>query len=102
VFVGIGPSDYARRLEEAGRAGEIYGGTGTESSFAAGRLAYHLGVEGPAVGLDTACSSALVSLHLAAQALLEGSCDLALAGGVHLMLSPERTVQLCQLRALSP
>ncbi|MCB9666082.1 MAG: SDR family NAD(P)-dependent oxidoreductase [Alphaproteobacteria bacterium] len=102
VFVGAGPSDYALRVRAAGRADEVYAGTGSEPSFAAGRLAYHLGVEGPVVGLDTACSSALVAVDLAARALREGSCRLALAAGVQLQLAPDRTVQLCQLRALSP
>ncbi len=99
VYVGIGPSDYAKRLPALE---DPYVGTGNDASFAAGRLAYHLGARGPALGLNTACSSSLVAVHLAARALASGECDLALAGGVHLMLAPDSTVQLCQLRALSP
>ncbi|HMV68253.1 MAG TPA: beta-ketoacyl synthase N-terminal-like domain-containing protein, partial [Myxococcota bacterium] len=102
VFVGVGPSDYGRRFDARVDPADPYVGTGNVSSFAAGRLAYALGVQGPAIGLDTACSSSLVTLHLACQSLRAGECDLALAGGVHLMLSPETTIQLSQLQALSP
>jgi acyl transferase domain-containing protein len=79
-----------------------YGGTGTARSVAAGRLAYFLDLNGPAVQLDTACSSSLVAVHLACQSLQSGDCDLALAGGVNLILSPATTIQLGQLGALSP
>jgi acyl transferase domain-containing protein/acyl carrier protein len=102
VYVGIGPSDYARRFDVMNGPADAYAGTGNESSFAAGRLAYVLGAQGPAMGLNTACSTSLVTTHLAVQALQAGECELALAGGVNLVLSPETTVQLCQLQALSP
>ena len=102
VFVGIGPSDYGRRFDALHGEPDLYAGTGNEASFAAGRLAYALGVQGPAIGLNTACSTSLVTTHLACQALRAGECELALAGGVNLMLSPESTVQLSALSALSP
>ena len=102
VYVGIGPSDYGRRFDPLHGQVDPYAGTGNEPSFAAGRLAYALGVQGPAIGMNTACSTSLVTTHLACQALRAGECDLALAGGVNLMLSPETTVQLSQLSALSP
>jgi acyl transferase domain-containing protein/acyl carrier protein len=102
VFVGIGPSDYGRRFDALHGERDLYAGTGNEASFAAGRLAYALGVQGPAIGLNTACSTSLVTTHLACQALRAGECELALAGGVNLMLSPETTVQLSALSALSP
>ncbi len=71
-------------------------------NFAAGRLAYTLGLNGPTMALDTACSSSLVAVHLAAQSLRMRECNLALAGGVNLILSPEMTVNACKARMLSP
>ena len=66
--------------------------TGASTSVISGRVAYALGLEGPAVSVDTACSSALVAMHLAAQALRAGECTLALAGGVAVMSTPDAFV----------
>src|SRR5262249_54074179 len=76
--------------------------TGSTLSIAAGRLSYILGLTGPSLVLDTACSASLVAVHLACQSLRQRECDLALAGGVHLMFSPAITIGLCRLRALAP
>ncbi|WP_442934664.1 type I polyketide synthase, partial [Micromonospora sp. CPCC 205739] len=88
VFAGLMYHDYPANS-----------GTG---AVASGRVAYVLGLEGPAVTIDTACSSSLVALHLAAQALRSGECDLALAGGVSVMATPEIFVEFSRQRALSP
>jgi myxalamid-type polyketide synthase MxaC len=104
VFVGIGLDDYARLMQAAGVGigrTDPYMGTGTGFCFAAGRLSYVLGLRGPSISLDTACSSSLVAAHLACQSLRAGECDLAMAGGVNLILSPDLTMYLCGLRALA-
>ncbi|WP_437805995.1 type I polyketide synthase [Sorangium sp. So ce1078] len=101
VFVGIGPSDYELlqgNIEEA----EAYAMMGTHPSFAAGRLAFTLGLQGPALSVDTACSSSLVALHLACQALRRGECDFALAAGVQVMAAPDAFVLLSRTRAVAP
>ncbi|MFF3838340.1 SDR family NAD(P)-dependent oxidoreductase [Streptomyces sp. NPDC001930] len=76
--------------------------TGNGHSFAAGRIAYAMGLTGPAVAIDTACASSLVSVHQAAQALRRGEVDVALAGGVNLVVSPGSTRVISQTGALAP
>lgn len=104
IFVGIGQIDYG--LREMGNANlnniNAYSGPGLGGSFAAGRLAYFLGTQGPTISMDTACSSALVSVHQACNSLRLNECNVAIAGGVHLMLSPEITITLSKAGALSP
>ncbi|MBU6352351.1 MAG: SDR family NAD(P)-dependent oxidoreductase, partial [Chloroflexi bacterium] len=103
VFVGIGESEYST-LGSVQNLAEMdsHAATGSGHSIAAGRIAYTLGVQGPTLAVDTACSSSLVAIHLACQSLRLGECDLALAGGVSLLLTPTPFVALSQMQALSP
>ncbi|RKZ75435.1 MAG: short-chain dehydrogenase, partial [Candidatus Parabeggiatoa sp. nov. 1] len=104
VFIGIGQNDYAQLKLYANAPEQIsaYDGTGNGLCFASGRLSYVLGLQGPNMAIDTACSSSLVAVHLACQSLRAGESDLALAGGVQLMLSPEVSIFLSRSKALSP
>ena len=100
MFAGAASSGYGALTGGAGGT-EVYQMTGNAGSVISGRVAYVLGLEGPAVTVDTACSSALVALHLACQALRAGECDLALAGGVMVMVNPGVFTEFHAMRGLS-
>ncbi|HEX2051780.1 MAG TPA: thioester reductase domain-containing protein [Actinomycetota bacterium] len=103
VYVGVSTTDYVRMRQEIGdiRDVDAYQLIG-EPSFVAGRIAYTLGLQGPTKVVDTTCSSSLVAVHEACQALRLGECDMAIAGGVNAMLSPYGFVLMSKFRALSP
>ena len=103
VFVGTNGQDYEsvlRRSADEDMRG--YLATGTTASIMSGRLAYVLGLEGPAVTVDTACSSSLVAMHWATRALRSGECELALAGGVSVMSSPDSFIEFTSQGGLAP
>ncbi|BBX10493.1 type I polyketide synthase [Mycolicibacterium aichiense] len=104
VFVGLATHDFLGMASDALTYAEIeaYLAIGTSSAAAAGRISYRLGLQGPAVTVDTACSSSLVAIHQACQALLLDECDLALAGGVNVMLSPATMITFSHSRMLAP
>ena len=99
VYIGLYDSGYSAGVGLDQLNGHV--GTGSAASVASGRIAYALGLHGPAMTVDTACSSSLVAVHLAAQALRNGECDLALAGGATLMVTPRAHVEFSRVQVLS-
>ena len=102
VYVGTHVNDYAWMAFAGGSPIDAYDSTGTAHSIVANRVSYLFDLRGPSLAVDTACSSSLVAAHLAVQALRQRECDLALACGVNLMLSPLWGLALSKLGMLSP
>ncbi|OBJ89050.1 polyketide synthase [Mycobacterium gordonae] len=104
VFIGLSTHDYLGMASDELDYPEIeaYMAIGTAAAAAAGRISYRLGLQGPAVTVDTACSSSLVAIHQACQALRLGECDLALAGGANVLLSPATMITFSQAHMLAP
>jgi acyl transferase domain-containing protein/acyl carrier protein len=102
VYVGMMDGEYASNTRDDHDDLGGYVGTGNYLSVASGRIAYALGLQGPALTIDTACSSSLVALHQACQALRNGECDLALAGGVTVLSSPRIFIDFSYQQGLSP
>ena len=102
IYTGVSSQDYMARMPKIPEGFEGYATTGSLTSVVSGRVAYSFGFEGPAVTLDTACSASLVAMHLAVQALRQGECNLALAGGVTVFTTPTAFTEFSRQRGLAP
>ncbi|MCC8992583.1 MAG: SDR family NAD(P)-dependent oxidoreductase [Candidatus Contendobacter sp.] len=101
VFMGAMWSEYGQ-LAAGLNAIAQHSATGRDTAIIANRVSYLLGLTGPSLTVNTACSSSLAALHLACQSLREGESTLALAGGVNLMLTPDSTVAMTKFGAMAP
>jgi phthiocerol/phenolphthiocerol synthesis type-I polyketide synthase D len=102
VMMGVYYGEYQTISAANPDAIDAYSATGNAHAVAVGRIAYLLGLRGPAVAIDSACSSSLVTIHLACQSLRLRESDLALAGGVSLILRPETQIAMAKWGMLSP
>ncbi|UZO79161.1 amino acid adenylation domain-containing protein [Aquimarina sp. ERC-38] len=102
VYAGVYANDYQHRVMSEAEHIDAYSFVGSLHSTITGRVSYWLGLKGPSMAIDTACSSSLVAVHTAVQALRNEECDMAIAGGVNVILKPENTVGLSKINGLSP
>lgn len=105
VFVGSGTNEYPKVLANQGVSLDdlnIYFATGNVLNALAGRVAYAFDFHGPIQAIDTACSSAMTAIHNACLSLQSGDCDMAIAGGVNILLVPDSNITLSKARMLSP
>lgn len=102
VFFGVSGNDYHHLLNASGVAPEGYTATGNSHAVLANRISFLLDVHGPSEPIDTACSSSLVAVHRAVESIRSGRCDMALAGGVNLLLSVDTFAATQTAGMLSP
>ena len=103
VFVGITTNDYAHlNMMRDPAELDAYAATGSALNVVPGRVAYTLGLQGASIAIDTACSSSLVAVHLACQSLRSRESDMALAGGVNVLLRPEPFICFSRWGMMAP
>jgi len=102
IFVGVANMDYANLMAQSGMPVEPHATTGVSHAMLANRVSYLFDLHGPSEPIDTACSSALIAVHRAIEAIRSGSCDQAIAGGVNVLLSEDLFVSFSKAGMLSP
>jgi len=102
LFVGVASRDYMDVVREYVTEIEPHAATGMSHSVLANRISYLLDLNGPSEPIDTACSSSLVAIHRAIEAIQSGTCEMAIAGGVNVMLTPTLTIGFDKAGMLSP
>ncbi|KAJ4925257.1 hypothetical protein JOQ06_017992 [Pogonophryne albipinna] len=102
VYMGLMNRDYEILQSNSPTTISHYNGTGTAMSVAANRISFTFNLTGPSFAVDSACSSSLVVLHLACQAIKQGDCEMALCGGVSCILEPRVFVALSKAKMISP
>ncbi len=101
VFVGVMNDTYERAAAEVAGRDAAARAQVTRYWSIANRVSYQLDVRGPSMAVDTACSSSLAAVHLACESLRRSECELALAGGVNLVLHPSHFISLSSVTMLS-
>ncbi len=102
VYVGIASNDYANVAQSDPKNVDVHTNSGSTLSIASNRIAYLFDLKGPAVSVDTACSSALVAINLACESIWSGQAAMALAGGVNALLTPDASIGFSKASMLSP
>ncbi|WP_416970861.1 SDR family NAD(P)-dependent oxidoreductase [Streptomyces sp. 4F14] len=102
LYLGVSGTDYATLLTTYGVEPDAFTSTGNAHSILVNRISYVLDIRGPSEPVDTACSSSLVAVHRAMEAIRSGACELAIAGGVNLLLSVDTFVSAHRAGMLSP
>jgi polyketide synthase PksN len=101
IFVGTGSSGYDRLISKANIAIEGYSSTGIVPSVGPNRMSYLLNIHGPSEPIETACSSSLVAIHRAVNAIENGTCEMAIVGGVNTIVTPDPYISFSKAGMLS-
>lgn len=102
LFVGVSTNDYLEVITAGGSVLDGYSASGNSHAVLANRVSFLLGLRGPSAPLDTACSSSIVAMHRAIESIHTGSCEMAIVGGVQVMLSPAAFISFSNAGMLSP
>ncbi|MBN3526391.1 SDR family NAD(P)-dependent oxidoreductase [Paenibacillus apiarius] len=102
VFISAFNFDFKELVEKNQEAVEAHHSTGTSSALIPNRISYFFNIKGPSLQIDTSCSGSLTAIHTACRSIMSGDCEMALAGGISMLLSPTRQISFSQMGMLSP